>query len=224
MRYSDLRDPSQERMVAPLLSAALSLHGLLACLAIDKTLRSVIDASGKIDIADPQLEPWRHWKGRQFERMLRVASFVAVLLVGLSRPDQSMCWITDEDEIASNQTQLERLASGLAAMIMGRAPHHISAVECATTVTDSGAFETEDLVTIPDLVGGAVTDLLNAWKDAGVSWSTKLHVPIPDSVQAKARPILNWFSSARGPLTRMLIVVIPNSTPGEIQVKILPQQ
>lgn len=221
MKYSALGDGSKLKALPAFLSAAGSIEGVLACLMIDKQIRSLFDSSGKIDINDTVLRPWRHWKSAQFERMFRIVNFVSLFVAGLSSPNQSVTWITDEDEIAGNRQQLEQLAAAFAA-IMSCAPHGLNSLLCGTTVVDMGRLEIEDFAAIPDLAAGALADLFTAWKSVGVDFSTKLFLPIPEVVPKKAHGVLKWLFSSQHRIARILVLIEPGEGARDIRVRRIP--
>src|SRR5207249_3520816 len=91
------------------LSAANNIGGLSVSILVHKAIVSLFRESAQIDLSEPGLEGFSHWKGTSFEKMLRIVHLVSFFIAGLSRAGQDVLWITDEDEIAANDDRLSEL-------------------------------------------------------------------------------------------------------------------
>ncbi len=215
--YTKLNDAQKVRALGAFLNTASSMSGLLCCLAINKDLPSFFHANGLEYFKDPQLDEWRVWKPAVFERMLRITSLIAVIGAGLSTGDQSVVWATDEDSIASNQPQIDKLATAFGNMVGTYSSGRIKAVRVLTTASDADR-ETEDLAAVPDLAAGALTDFFTALQQSGVRLPHPLTLVVPDTVSGKARQILQWVRASGQPLRRVTFVVERGQHAGDIDV------
>jgi hypothetical protein len=80
-------------------------------------------------------------------------------------------------------------------------PHMLRHLRIGTTRSDTGRRDVEDLVAIPDLVAGAWSALLHAYREEGIALS-RVIAPAPRRLPAKAQRVLGWFSNV-GDLCRV---------------------
>ncbi len=158
LSYSRLRDRQRQRMLPLFLHAAGSVQGLSFTLVIAKACGSLFAASDHASAAANE-DRFGVWKSRVWERAQRVTTFVAFLVAGLSAPNQDIFWVSDEDEIASNQERLKKLTAMLATISSNLLPHNLGKLKCGTTAIDDGTLQVEDLAAIPDLVAGSAAAL-----------------------------------------------------------------
>ncbi len=215
--YTKLNDAQKVRALGAFLNTVGAIDGLLCCLAINKKLPSLFNASGTEWVHDPRLDEWRVWKPAVFERMLRITSLVACVTAGLATGEQSVIWATDEDSIVSNQAQADKLAKAFGNMAGTYSSGRIKAIRLLTTASDTDR-ETEDLAAVPDLAAGALTDLFTALHARGARLSNPLTLLIPDGVSGKAHQILHWLRVFGQPLRRVTFVVEQGRIAGDIDI------
>jgi hypothetical protein len=85
-----------------------------------------------------------------------------------------------------------------------------------TTGSDSGLMELEDLVSIPDLVAGALCNVMTKYKIDSVLPTGKVLVPPPSSVSPKDREIMGWYSDNTQPLKRYFYLINGNDSPEDL--------
>jgi hypothetical protein len=215
MSFKRLSDSQRWEALPHFLAAAGGLHGLSLTVLIDRSIRSLFQ-DGWVDPATFQLPQVRTWKPEPLERLLRVTTFSAFLTAGLSREGQSVIWFTDQDEIAANSERLDELTRLFDATLMRFLSHDLGAVQCATT--DGVDLQIEDFVAIPDLIAGALAELLSEYQRSGVSLGAAI-APPPAAFSPKGRLLMDWLSDPRPPLRRLVLSIEPTSTAGEIAVK-----
>ena len=135
--YDRLRDKERQRVLPLLLLAAGSVEGLSLTIVISKSAGSLFVRSDSAEAAALR-ERFGVWKPRVWERALRVTTFAAFLIAGLSAPRQDIFWISDQDPIASNKERLERLTEMLAMISSNLLPHDLGHLRCGTTEIDDG--------------------------------------------------------------------------------------
>jgi hypothetical protein len=199
MSFKKLTDRKRLKVLPYFFLAAGQLHGLLISLLVEKQVGTLFANRATIS-KDPS---FAHWKPGPLEKLLRVTHFLGFLLAGITSPDQDVLWFTDEDEIAANKLKLGDLTRVLALASSHLLPHKLGRLRCGTAASDNGSLELEDLVAIPDLVSGALSEL---WSKAQLPTS-ELIVPPPETLSPKARLILDWFSDARLPLRRIVLSI-----------------
>lgn len=210
MSFKRLSDRERRDALPRFLAAAGALTAFSFSLLVDKQIDSLFRKVGRLDLRDPKLAAFNHWKPRSFEKALRVTHILGFLLAGLAQPNQNVLWFTDQDEIAANPDRLGDLTRMLGNITSALVPHNLGHLRCGTTASDNGTKQLEDLTAIPDLIIGAIGESLS---EGGVPFRG-LFLPSPASISSKGRAILDWFSDSRLPLRRMVLAVepVPGST------------
>ena len=203
--YKSLRDQRRAAVLPQFLRAIDLIPGLLVVVLIEKHIDSLFKASGRIDRADPEIQRLSSWAPHVVEKLLRVCHFVAFFLAGLSREQQDVLWITDEDDIAANATMHQTLVEVFARISSHYLEHTLRHLRIATTASDTGKRDVEDFVAVADFAAGAVCEALNAYLRSGTPPVPGLMLPIPASIDDKALSLMHWFSDQRGPLKRLVI-------------------
>jgi hypothetical protein len=206
MAFKNLSDRQRRKALAPFLVAADAIPGLSVTILIDKGIDSLFQKHGKIRMSEPELRLYQHWHGHTFERLLRAVHLVSFFLAGLSRQDQDVLWITDEDDIAANPDRLGELTQILADVSSHYLGHNMRHLRCGTTSSDDGSRSIEDLTSIPDLVAGALTEVLSGYRNEGITISGLIVSP-PESLSEKTVKIMDWFSTDSQPLKRLVFAI-----------------
>ena len=98
--YKRLNDRVLYRELSHFLDASSSISGLLAVILIHKSIGTLFREGGNVlptHLATPSLDKL---SPKVREKLLRVAvHFTGLFLAGLSKPDQNVTWVTDEDEL-----------------------------------------------------------------------------------------------------------------------------
>jgi hypothetical protein len=166
MSFKQLRDQQRWQALVPFLRAADSLSGLCLTVAVSSSVDSLFDGDAPINLSDPDLSMFAQWRPHILEKLARVVYVIAVLLAGMSRAGQDVVWITDDDAIAPNVSGLTAMTKLFVAVSSQFLPHMLGHARVGTpsmsAMNESGRRRLEDLVAIPDLVAGAVAEILAA--------------------------------------------------------------
>lgn len=215
--YTKLNDKHKMRALGAFLQAVSTVEGVLCCVAVNKTVPSFVDPDGTQYANAPELADWQCFKPAVFERMLRAASVVSMLVAGLAAPGQEVGWVTDEDEIASNENQLQRLAKAFGSMAGVYSSGRIPTVRVSTTANDA-TLEAEDLAAVADLAAGTVADVFTALDRRGLRLSETGKLDVPEDVPPKAHTIGKWLRIKDQPLRRLFFVAEKGSNRGDISI------
>ena len=155
--------------------------------------------------AEQFLEVWPELgalKKAVLEDMLRIVHFGAqALLIALSSK-QNVVWFTDEDSIVSNaahQQLFGKLAQSTVKMMLPQ--EELGEFAFGLTGADDGSLEIEDPVAIPDLVAGALCELLDVLSKKGLHVTSRVVLTRPP-VSKKTDLICEWISNTSCPLKK----------------------
>lgn len=206
--FSKMGDTRKRRALLPFLATAEVLHGLLVTVLVDKGIDSLFVTGVPLDpSAASHLSRGVGYTERTFERLLRAIHFVSFFVAGLSAPGQDLIWLTDEDEIAANPRGLTTLTSIFANVASHYLPHNLRHLRCGTTASDNGSLQIEDLAALPDLVAGALTELLTAYYREGSVPDGPLVAPPPRNLSGKTCEIVRWLSVESHRLKHLAYVI-----------------
>lgn len=208
MSFKRLNDIQRQKALVPLLRAADMLEGLSFTVAMNKNSESIFP-SPPLDLTNPDFAAFVKWKRNVLEKAFLATRFLSFLLSGLCRPGQDVLWFTDEDSIAANDqrvielTQLFGWISSLyLSFSMGRC-------RCGTSRCDNGTMQIEDLLSVPDLIAGAISEQLEVKRNDPKELSNVFWMNRPD--QTDKSNIINWWlSDSTKPLKRLLCIVDPS--------------
>lgn len=219
LSYKNLNDKNKKRALNPFLYASNHIPGIIVSFAIDKKIESLFRKKDKINTDDPELNKYRDWKSKIFENLLRIVHFNSFLIAGLSKENQDVYWISDDDNINANVGKLTELTNIFANILSHYLSHNLRNLRCGSTgICDDGSKNIEDFCAIPDLVAGAISEMLSTYYKKGIPINSKYIVPPPQSISSKAKMIFNWLSEKNCNLKKLTfsIKAIKDSTELEI--------
>ncbi len=207
MAYKSLGDRRRARALPPFLKAADPIPGLLATFLIDKRVQTLFQHdSGDGRLGRPIVERG-NWRPGSFEKLLRVAHLGAMLVSGLCAPGQNLIWFTDQDEIVSNVGKHREATAVIGNCLNHLVSHGMGHFRLATTQSDTGRRDLEDLVALPDLAAGALAEVASFMARRG-SFPPRGHMRKPgDGMASKAEAILGWLAERRHALKRLTFCV-----------------
>ena len=214
MAFKSLKDGKRERALGEFLNAAKSNSRISITILVHKDITSLFGDGQRLPWQDPELAPFNHWPKHTFEKMLRIVHFVSFFIAGLSRAGQNILWITDEDEIAANENRLRELTKIVGNVSSHYFNHDMGHLRCGTTKSDNGSCQLEDLASVPDFMAGMLTEAVTEQRSQGLSAGGGILNPPPKGLRVKVGRLMNWFSTNRNPLRRLVFSIepVPNST------------
>jgi hypothetical protein len=216
LAFSNLgSDKLQRKASVPFLEIANGIDGLVATVAIHKDIRSIFTEGGQQTAASATPAAWKHWKSAPFENALRVIHFESLFLAGLSRDGQEVICISDNDQIVEDARRVQDYCDISNIVTPAYVPHRLT-LKTATTKQDDGMLLAEDLAAIPDLVAGALGDVLTEQSRRGVLPNSPIVTFVPPDVQEKSQQILAWYIDDGQPLRRLLLRFTPGSKPSSV--------
>jgi hypothetical protein len=212
--YAKMNDRRKRVATGELLEALIKQRGLLISLSVRKTVKSVFDSSGTLDRATWGVGHCADWANADIEKMRRVVHTVAFFVSGIVARGQSVRWITDHDAIAANEQRFQEMALVFRNVLDQYLSVQLNSVSCSTTF--ESPLEVEDFAAMPDLVGGAIVELLTAHAQNGHEIS-EAAVPRPEKLPLKTQEILDRLAHP-GLLRRVFYKVEPGPAPGTIEI------
>jgi len=215
MSFKNLKDRARRRALKLFLMAAEEIDGALIVFAIKKDHGSMFMTS-PVERDDDVLNAW---KPTVRERLMRILHLGALVVAGVSKPGQDLMWITDQDEIASNDTQLTQMTSVFARIWGNMTDHSLGHLRCGTTRSDDGDLALEDLCSIADLAAGATCELLSVMARQRLFAVKGIVTPLrPSAFSQKTMAISNWLAERARPLKRIIIVLDADGSNGAARV------
>jgi hypothetical protein len=206
MSYKTLNDKVRRRALIPFLDMGLNIRGWLITFAVSKNGQSLFESPA--NNRDPEVsEMLSIWKESVHERLLRILHMSTFLVSGLSVPGQDILWVTDEDDIAANVSQLTGLTNLFAVITSNSLNHNLRHLRCATARSDDGSRSLEDLLSYADLAAGTVCEYATAIQGNHKFLQKSVISPVPRSISWKSRTILPWLASSAGDLHRLTCLI-----------------
>ncbi|HTV27746.1 MAG TPA: hypothetical protein VMF32_08195 [Xanthobacteraceae bacterium] len=204
MSFKGLNDIQRRNALIPFLRMAFRIEGCLILFAISKAGGSLFGGASDLEEENALLSPW---KPAVQERLLRIVHLSAFTLSGLSAPNQDLLWIIDQDDIASNVTQLTQLTEVFARVFSNYASHGLRHVRCGTTASDDGSLYLEDLASIADLTAGALGEICTGFINQSRFPVRGIVAPFPKGMTWKSRLISSWMAYGMTPLRRLTCII-----------------
>lgn len=206
MAFKNMNDSVRAKAFHEFLESANTIRGMLIVFAIHKRSGSLFGSGDRLDPTTLDFEPLRTLSAPIAEKLMRVVSLLGLLIAGFSAPGQDVLWATDEDAIAANAYRVRHLVDALALVSSNLLDHDLRHLRVATAKQDKGDLSLEDLLAIPDIAAGGLSDALSSMFVHGAPPSG-LEFPRSNAVSAKGRRVLDWFSDNTQSLKRMCVLI-----------------
>jgi hypothetical protein len=195
MSFKKLNDKHRQKAVVPFLKAANTIPGVLLTFVFHKNTGFLFEG---------EHTKWTdEWKKEPYEKLLRVANLYSMIISCLSRHQQEVVWLTDNDAIMANEAKQKQARS----VVMHILNHYLKHTITWTKFGTPGTLESEDLLSIPDLSCGAINELASV---LFLAVGQKCHNSIiyKADIQGKAQKILNWYmDDTNHSLKRTLVLI-----------------
>jgi hypothetical protein len=220
--FKGLADRQKQKAIGPFLASASSINGILFCVAVEKSISSLY-WNGLPTAVDIARLSGLAWAPAVFEKLFRILHFGSFLVSGLCRPGQNLHWITDEDAIVANEVFQADVCRIVSQVFRHYYPHEMKDLALGIAGKFDDVRRAEDLISIVDLAGGALSESVGSLVALDLPRSPKLVVPIMKRMSTKVRLILIWLCESNRPLKKM-IWVISKSAAGDRRWSLLNLQ
>lgn len=207
------KDGVRQRALIPFLAASELLPGLLVSIAVHKRIDSLFVYPEFVE-ADGEFFEYAHWPQGTLERALRVIHFTAFFLAGLTSSGQDILYVTDQDEIAANDTRLCEFTKAFGNVLSYYLPHCLGHLRIGTTRKDDATHRLEDLASIPDLAAGAVASYATELWRQGLIPTAPLILPPPKGILPKTELLMRWTGIQTGLLRKLVCMIYPQNNDG----------
>ena len=211
MSYKSLGDAIRAKSLIPFLDAANEYKGVLTTFLIDKKILNLI-GDHKDKNAFPELIiAKRGWNRKVFHRLCLTASLGSLLVSALSKSEQDILWLIDQDDIAANEKKHNEAGHVIHHHISVYAPENYGLLAFLTTEADLDNRKIEDIVAIPDLVSGTLAEAVTNIRNLGHKFGSRICLPFSsDFLSKKAKTILDWYAEKKTSLKKIAIVLESN--------------
>lgn len=203
LSFKALNDGARRRALLPFLLMADEIEGALIVIAVDKRCDSLFQPTSD----DADLSLIKAWKPAVHEHLMRVMHLSALCVSLTSKPDQNLLWICDQDDVASNDTQIIALTKLFGHIWAQMTEHNMGHLRLGSTRSDDGSLALEDLTAVPDLAAGAACEVLSLMRRQGVFPVRGIYNRLPLGLSRKTHRLLRWFSVTDRPLKRFVVVI-----------------
>jgi hypothetical protein len=201
--FKSLNDVKRRVALVSFLSIAHNLTGSLVTLALRRPVIDYWEKDPPSELATQELG-LNTWSRSTLDRLIAIGHLSGFLFSCLTHPNQSLLWVSDQDEIFANE-QLHINATNVLSWIHNHYLRHpLSKVSVATTKSDSGQLELEDICSLPDLSAGALADFLNVHGTTALT--TNIVLPLRLDTRIKSNVILQWLSAREGNLRKLMLI------------------
>lgn len=214
--FKSLNDAVRRKALIPFLKLANGINGALTVAIVPKSFGPLTESNSS-ELNDLL----RLWKPKVHEHLLRVTHLGGLITAFMSRPNQNLLFITDQDEIASNDAQLTQLSEIMMRVLGNCLDHDMGHLIVGTTKSDDGSLALEDLTAIADLAAGGAWELLSSTASAGWTPVKGIVTPFPRSISKKAQILGCWLAHRQSSLQRSLLLFSKDANKGSYMIRSL---
>lgn len=189
------QDKVRQRILSQYLNLFDRINGLSLTFLIHRNVKKLIAESPHVVL---EKEGLGKWKPHIAEKLLRAIHFQMPLVYGLTSQKNMFSWLTDRDAITKDQQKLLEIFQRISSIYQ---THTFRKFSLAVKFEEKSlGLVIEDLMSIPDLVGGAVLEFHNQIiKEAGIVDNVK--------VQSKSSEILKWLANKKTNLKKHVCII-----------------
>ena len=207
MSFKNLKDRQRDKALHPFLNAANIIPGLVITFLVDKRISTLV-GDNQVDLDNNLVQVFGVWKKAVLETLLKIMHFNCLMISGLSRENQDIYWVTDNDDFTSNDVLLNFSTNIFAHFINHYLSHNLRHIRFGPLkYTDDGSRKLEDFCAIPDLVSGTLSEICTGYNKLGVKFHERLIIPRLESISTKSKRIMNWLSDDKQNLKRLTCMI-----------------
>jgi hypothetical protein len=169
-----------------------AIPGILLSFSINKEIEGIFENIKEIKDENKIFEDWNV---QDLGKLLWTVHLGSFFIAGLSNKFQNVHWLSDRDNIVANLDRKKATAGYFGNILSMYLPHSIQDFALVVPEDDERVLDAEDLLSIPDLAGGALADIESIHqKENNYPKSDGEIVPVSDSVKEKSSFLANWLA------------------------------
>jgi len=204
--FKGMNDRTKMAALIPFLKASFQIRGVMLTIAVSKQINQLCSGPIFLQNTIKELELKGKWDIKSFDKMLFISNIVTTLIGGLSKSNQHIEWITDNDNFTSNNHKINDLKKILEKLTSAYVQVPLNELWLGTTDIDNGDRIEEDLAAIPDLAAGAFCEIINDLADKFGKISPYILMEYKKKASPKSEIIIDWYFSKSQELLKELIV------------------
>lgn len=195
------RDKITTRGLTGFLRSIDTIPGILLNFSVNKEIEGLFE---NVDEIKNENAIFHDWKLDDLGKLLWTVHLGSLFIALLSKENQHVHWLSDNDNIVANLDRKKATVKYFAYILSIYLPHKIG--DLALIVPEEGekVLDAEDLISIPDLAGGALADIDSVHqienrypeKDGDI-------VPVSETVKQKSKFLANWLAEDDCPLVKL---------------------
>ena len=217
MQFKSLNDGVRQKALPHYLTAANTLPGILFVFVIRKGLVLAED-DVVIDNAHSEwLTRIAQWNPKTLRKFLTVGNLGALIIASLSKPGQSVTWLTDDDELTANEQRVKDSTDALSHLYSHYGNHNLNNFRFGSSRWTDYLKQSEDLISVADLTAGAFSECANLKR-------VDLDSPLMErdslgsqGASVKSQYLMGWFcNESFASLNRVSIVIESSKKDGAV--------
>lgn len=177
-----------------------TIPGILLSFSINKEIEGIFENIEEIKSANTVFEDWNL---KDLDKLLWTIHLGSFFVAGLSDKNQNVHWLSDNDNIVANLDRKKTMIGYFSHILSMYLPHPIN--DFALIVPEEGekVLDAEDLLSIPDLAGGALADIESIHQEEDRFPNENEIVPVSENVKEKSSFLANWLAEDDCPLLKL---------------------
>lgn len=178
-----------------------TIPGILLTFSINKEIEGLFE---NLDEIKSENDFFYEWNLDDLGKLLWTVHLGSLFIALLSKENQNIYWLSDNDNIVANLDRKKATVKYFAYILSIYLPHIIG--DLALVVPEDGEkiLDAEDLISIPDLAGGALADIETSHQvENNYPENVGEIVPISKSIKDKSKFLANWLAENDCPLIKL---------------------
>lgn len=203
------RDKITTRGLTGFLRAIDTIPGILLNFSVNKEIEGLFE---NIDEIKNENAIFHDWKLDDLGKLLWTVHLGSLFIALLTKEYQHIHLLSDNDNIVANLDRKKATVKYFAYILSIYLPHKIGDIVLIVPEEGEKVLDVEDLISIPDLAGGALADIDSVHqienrypeKDGDI-------VPVSETVKQKSKFLANWLAEDNCPLKKLFFRLDYNS-------------
>lgn len=217
MCFKKLQDKHRKSALLPFLRSADTIRGVCFTFSVEKSIESLFKEEDQSPGKTTDVHLRHEWRPRVLEKMIRIAHFSAFIVAGMTKANQELLWVSDDDVFSPTDSRFSEFCE-ISTNITNHYIRHKLARSRIGTINrnEDGSLFIEDFAAIPDLISGMMVHAHPEIKKRISPGLSSFAIDKTAIQNRKARNIFEWYASSNQELRKVLIR-FENAGNGRIQ-------